>query len=88
MAVLSNIAVSSGKTSPTNIVSSPVGVSKSTDGSSMVCKVDNNSSIQSPSAVSQTSQDETNVEREDECENENTWKGDSWSQEDVRNDRC
>ena len=41
-------------------------------------------SIQSPSACSRSSQEENTDGRDKNRANENTWKGDPWSQEDVR----
>ena len=84
MAVLSTLSVTSDETSSDGIESNPGSGANVIDGSVKICKEHLNSSILSPSAVSQSSQEENIVGIDDDCENGNTWKGDSWSQEDVR----
>lgn len=85
MTVLSPLTATSGDSSPDSIESTPVNGAKVTDSSAKVCKEQSQPSMISPSAVSQSSQDENILGGDDDDENETTWKGDSWSQEDVRN---
>lgn len=57
---------------------------KATESSEQKSKEQITSPILSPSAISRSSQEDNVERRDDVCENENAWKGDSWSQEDVR----
>lgn len=85
MAVLSTSTATLDETSHSSTESASSSGTKEIDKSSKVCQEENNSSVLSPSAVSQSLQQENIAERDDDSENENTWKGDSWSQDDVRN---
>jgi hypothetical protein len=85
MAVLSPLTATSDDSSPDSIESTPGKGAKVTDSSAKVCKEQSEPSILSPSAVSHSSQDENILGGDDDDEIESTWKGDSWSQEDVRN---
>jgi len=82
MTIISPPAAACKETGIDSIVSSPG--TKLTDSSTSSRKEESDSSILSPSAVSQISQEENVGEEDDDSENDNTWKGDSWSQEDVR----
>ena len=80
MAVLSQTHVSSADVT----VSSP-GISAEQGGSgAKVQSGGSNAPILSPSTVSQVSQEDNNTGGDDDSENDNNWKGQSWSQEDVR----
>ena len=57
---------------------------KATESSEQKSKEQINSPILSPASVSRSSQEDNVERRDDVCGNENAWKGDSWSQEDVR----
>ena len=86
MTVFSTPTASLKKTGLDNIVSSPPSETKLTNVSANnVRNEESISSILSPSAESQISQEENVVEGDDDSENDNiAWKGDAWSQEDVR----
>jgi hypothetical protein len=83
MAILSPLAAASDKTRRDDIDSSPGEAPKVTDSAEKVPKEQSDSTIVSPLNVSQSPQENT-AERDDDGESENTWKGDSWSEEDVR----
>ena len=84
MGLLSPLATASDETSPDIVEQSPIGEVKTTEGDEQKPSEQAGSSILSPSAVSQSSEEETAAARDGDRNNENTWTGDLWSHEDVR----
>lgn len=67
-----------------NAVTSPESGEKQIDCAENEPSEETASSMRSPSPVSPASEEETPVKKEDESENDNSWKGESWSQEDDK----
>ena len=84
MGLLSPLTTTSDETSPDIIEPSPVNGVKTTESSEQKSNEKIDPSIVLPSSVSQSSQEENAMGRDGDCNNDNTWKGDSWSQDHVR----
>lgn len=83
MAVVSTSTTASGETSSDKMKPSPASEAKTTEVSTETSKEEAGSSIQSPTAVSKSTQEQTPTGKDENANKENTWNGDSWSQEDV-----
>jgi len=79
-----NMTVLSPASVPSMGVSSPGTSAEKTSSATTVQNKENSSSILSPSAVSQVSQEENPPEGDDHAENNNNWKGELWSHEDDK----
>mmetsp|Transcript_13602 Transcript_13602/g.27405 ORF Transcript_13602/g.27405 Transcript_13602/m.27405 type:complete len:769 (+) Transcript_13602:87-2393(+) len=74
----------SSPSTPSTDLSSPEISKKHTESGEYVQSEESKSSILSPSAISQISQDENPAEGDDDSDNDSNWKGQLWSQEDDK----
>ena len=84
MAVISPLTMASDDKSPDDVESDPSGEDTLENATTEVCNELDDTSVVSPSPVLELSQEEDNLRRDNNGENGNAWKGDLWSQEDVR----
>ena len=85
MAVPSVLTMTPDESCPADIKSNTEISAEVDDGSPKKREEENMPSTISPPTVSRSTEEENGGARDNDCENERTWKGDPWSQEDVRN---
>mmetsp|Transcript_13154 Transcript_13154/g.30967 ORF Transcript_13154/g.30967 Transcript_13154/m.30967 type:complete len:790 (-) Transcript_13154:149-2518(-) len=84
MAMLSAQTVTPDERFPDDINTSTEILEGVTDGSSKIFAEQNKTLVLPSPVVSKSLQEENIVGRDNDCENEKTWKGDPWSQEDDK----
>ena len=82
--MLSTLTVTPDETSADDIKPSPESSEDVIDGCPKKIEEQNEDLVLSPPVVPQSSREENTVGRDNDCETQKTWKGDPWSQEDVR----